>query len=231
MISVLCVRFGDAYSRTYVKKLRNMVGRHLTVPYEFVCLTDDPRPIQGVRSIVQPNGNYKKGWWHKVHMFDPGLKLENTILYFDLDIIIHENIDTLLEVDSPKITGIRDFNRKFNPNWNSLNSSVLCWQHKRHPELWTDFIRNTAAAQRLPGDQDWIWHKAKKKVAFYQDNLIQSYKWEVRSRKELTGQSEQRAFKNIDNTVKANTESCVTVFHGYPKPDSTQDKFVVDNWK
>ena len=231
MISVLCVRFGNAYSRTYVKKLRNMVKRHLTEPYEFVCLTDDPRPIQGVRSIVQPNGNYKKGWWHKVHMFDPNIVLQPTVLYFDLDIIIHENIDALLEVDKHKITGIRDFNRKFNPNWNGLNSSVLCWQHTRHSELWTDFIRNPAAAQRLPGDQDWIWHKAKKKVAFYKDNLIQSYKWEVRSRKDLTGQSEKRSFKNIDNTVKANTESCVTVFHGYPKPDSTHDKFVVDNWR
>jgi hypothetical protein len=65
-IAVLCVRFGSRYGREYVERLRNMVARHLTVPYEFVCLTDDSTPIDGVRSIVQPHGGYQRGWWHKL---------------------------------------------------------------------------------------------------------------------------------------------------------------------
>lgn len=231
MVSVLCVKFGNTYGRKYVKKLRNMVARHLVIPHEFVCLTDDPKPFAGIRSIVQPNGNYKKGWWHKIHMFDPSLPLGDTILYFDLDIIIHNNIDKLINVNTDKITGIRDFNRKFNPNWNSLNSSVMCWQHQRHPELFTEFNKNKTLAQRYPGDQDWIWHKAKNKVTFYPDEWLQSYKWEVRERSELIGMSDQRTFRQVNNNVDIPDECCVTVFHGHPKPEHIYDKFVIDNWR
>ena len=95
-ISVLCVRFGPRYGREYVERLRNMVARHLTVPYEFFCLTDDQHPIDSVTSIVRPHAGYAKGWWHKVHMFDPGLNLRGRVLYFDLDIVIHNNIDKLV---------------------------------------------------------------------------------------------------------------------------------------
>ena len=86
-ITVLCVRFGNKYGREYVERLRNMVSRHLTVPYEFACLTDDHHDIPGVRKIYQPNANYARGWWHKVHMFDSTLPLKGRILYLDLHVL------------------------------------------------------------------------------------------------------------------------------------------------
>ena len=46
-VTVLCVKFGTKYGREYIERLRNMVSRHLTVPYEFVCITDDQHPIPG----------------------------------------------------------------------------------------------------------------------------------------------------------------------------------------
>ncbi len=231
MISVVCVRFGDAYGRDYVETLRNMIKRNLTQPYKFVCITDDSTPIEGVSLIVQPNANYKKGWWHKVHMFDPSLPLHDTILYFDLDVVIHNNIDHLLDVDPIKITGIRDFNRKFNANWNRLNSSVMCWRHRKHQELWNDFVKNPAHAQRFPGDQDWIWNKARTKIDFWPDDWLQSYKWEIRNNHELEGRAEKRQFKHDDHFVVPEEKCCVTIFHGYPKPSQITDQFVVNNWK
>lgn len=231
MVSVLCVRFGEAYSRDYVRILRNMVSRHLTVPYEFVCLTDDPEPMQNVKSIVQPNAGYKKGWWYKVHMFDPSLPLADTILYFDLDVVIHNNIDKLTNTQKGKILGIRDFNRKFSINWKSLNSSVMCWERGWHHNIFHDFQKNPRQAMRLPGDQDWIWDKERKNIEFYPDEWLQSYKWEIRNRKELEGMHEQRNFKEVNNNVKIGDDCCVTVFHGYPKPKDVKDKFIVNNWR
>ena len=32
-VTVLCVKFGTKYGREYIERLRNMVSRHLTVPY------------------------------------------------------------------------------------------------------------------------------------------------------------------------------------------------------
>ena len=230
LVTVLCVRFGNKYGPEYVEKLRNMVSRHLTVPYEFVCLTDNQHPIEGVRSIILPNAGYSKGWWYKVHMFDPNLKLSGRILYFDLDVIIHDNINKLVSKEDNNFYGIRDFNRKFNPGWNSLNSSAMSWIAGQHTDIFLLFKTNPAFAQKLHGDQDWIWQQAKNKIVFWPDAWIQSYKWEIRDKRDLAYANGKRAFKTVINpSIPKNCS--VTVFHGDPNPHEIQDQYVLDNWK
>lgn len=230
MITVLCVRFGNRYGREYVERLRNMVQRNLSLPYEFVCLTDDPVPIDGVKSIVQPTEKYSRGWWYKVHMFDPNLKLQGRILYFDLDVVIHDKIDKLLMKDKD-FYGIRDFNRKFHSSWNRLNSSVMSWHTENESDIWYKFKEDSSTImRRFPGDQDWIWECAKQRIKYWPDIWIQSYKWEIRNKDELTVQQGKRNFLN-SREPNIPTECCVTVFHGEPKPQDVKDQFVVDNWR
>lgn len=230
MVTVLCVRFGNKYGREYVIRLKNMVERNLTIPYEFVCLTDDPTPIDGVRLIVQPNAGYARPWWHKVHMFDPSLPINGRILYFDLDVIICNNIDKLVaDKEEKEFFGIRDFNRKFHANWNSLNSSVLSWHKGMHPDVWTVFLTSPSTAQKLHGDQDWIWKVAKSRITFWPDEYIMSYKWELRDRSEITRSNGKPKFKTVRSpSIPKNCS--VVVFHGDPKPEDITDPFVVDNW-
>ena len=207
-----------------------MIARHLTVPYEFVCLTDDTHPIDGVRSIVQPAVGYTKLWWHKVHMFDPNLPISGRVIYFDLDIVIHDNIDKLAMFNPHSFVGIHDFNRKFYANWHNMNSSVMAWNHGEQAHVWTQFKANPKEAMKLPGDQDWIWKVSKDRMIFWPKEWIQSYKWEVRSKEELTVINGKRQFKEVDHTVEVHPDCAVTVFHGDPKPQDVKDKFVVDNW-
>ena len=230
-ITVLCVRFGNKYGREYVERLRNMISRHMTIPYEFVCLTDDQHPIAGVRSIVQPNANYARGWWHKVHMFDPNIPLSGRIIYFDLDVVIHANIDKLAGYLTTEFVGIHDFNRKFHTNWKYLNSSVLAWNHRSQPNIWDQFKNNPKEAQRMPGDQDWIWKLSQSTIKFWPREWIQSYKWEIRSREELTLINGKRQFTNIRDDVVIEPGCSVAVFHGDPNPCAVRDKFVLDNWR
>lgn len=230
-INILCVRFGNKYSAEYVKKLRNMVARNITVPYNFICLTDDPHPIEGVTLIVQQNRGYTKGWWHKVHMFDPDLPIEGRILYFDLDVVIHKNIDKLTRYEKDKFIGIRDFNRKFHQSWKHLNSSVMAWTHRSQKHIWDQFQSKTSHAMRLHGDQDWIWKTSKDRIKFWPDLWIQSYKWEIRRREDLVVVDGKRNFREIKNDINPHTECSVAVFHGDPNPEDVQDKFVVDNWQ
>ena len=230
MVTVLCVRFGKKYGHDYVVRLRNMVSRHLTVPYEFVCLTDDPTPIDNVRLIVQRNAGYIRPWWHKVHMFDPTLELHGRILYFDLDILIHANIDKLILNRTDEFLGIRDFNRKFHPTWNVLNSSAMSWDQGKHSDIWRLFHKDLSSAQKLHGDQDWIWKIAKDRIKFWPDEWLMSYKWELRERNELTRINGTFQFKNIRNP-RIPKECSVVVFHGDPKPQDIEDPFVIDNWK
>jgi len=209
-----------------------MIARHCSLPYEFVCLTDDPTPIEGVRLIVQPNAGYARGWWHKVHMFDPSLPLQGRVLYFDLDIVIVNNINKLVENCGNDFYGILDFNRKFHNGYRSLNSSVLSWQHGSQNKLWTEFIKDIKTAQRLHGDQDWIWRHCRDAIKFWPVEWIQSYKWEVRSKEELVvNQLRQRNFKTVNHDIQPKEDCSVLVFHGDPKPQDVEDKIVVDNWR
>jgi hypothetical protein len=230
-ITILCVRFGNKYGREYVERLRNMVSRHLTVPYEFACLTDDQHPIQNVKTIYQPNANYPKGWWHKVHMFDANLPLRGRILYFDLDVVICANIDKLCGFAQDQFVGIHDFNRKFYASWKNLNSSVLAWNHGSQSHIYEQFKQKPADAQRLQGDQDWIWKLCQNKIKFWPKEWIQSYKWEIRNREELAVLNGKRQFKTVKDNVVIHPECSVAVFHGDPNPCAVQDKFVIDNWR
>jgi hypothetical protein len=229
-ITILCVRFGRKYGVDYVERLRNMVARHMSVPYEFVCLTDDPNPIPGVRLIYQRAAGYSKLWWHKVHMFDPNLPLSGRILYLDLDVVVCGDLSRLVSNLTNEFMGIQDFNRKFNPNWKILNSSTMSWEHRSQSHIWDKFVANPSHAQRLHGDQDWIWQCAKDKIKFWPWELIQSYKWEIRNRDELVDRTGKKGFKFISRS-NPKLECCVAVFHGDPKPESVPDPFVVDNWR
>ncbi len=229
-VTVLCVKFGGKYRRDYVERLRNMVSRHMTIPYEFACLTDDQHPIEGVRTIYQKNAGYAKGWWHKVHMFDPSLPINGRILYFDLDVVIHNNIDKLAQTFTNEFMGIHDFNRKFYANWKNLNSSVMAWNHGTQNHIWDLYKDKPSEAQRLQGDQDWIWKTSKDRIKFWPREWIQSYKWEIRSREELTMLNGKRQFKDVKDNIDIHPECSVAVFHGDPNPHDVKDKFVVDNW-
>ena len=228
---ILCVRFGNKYPILYVEKLRNMIQRNITVPYKLVCLTDDPTPIQGVELIVQQNAGYVKGWWHKVHMFDPSLPLNGRILYMDLDVVICGNIDKLTQIGGNVFMGIRDFNRKFHRDWKYLNSSVMSWMHGSQSHIYNVFMSNPQAAMRMHGDQDWTWKCAKDKIKFWPEPWIQSYKWEIRDRSELQVLQGMRQFTSVKTDVSVPKECCICVFHGDPNPANVKDPFVVENWQ
>jgi hypothetical protein len=230
MLTVLCVRYGNKYGINYVERLRNMVSRNLTIPYEFACITDDQHPIDGVKTLFRPAHQYSKLWWHKVHMFDPSLGLEGRMLYFDLDVIIHDNINKLVENQENHFLGIRDFNRKFISKWDKLNSSVMSWMANSQNDIFHSFQKNPGYAMRLHGDQDWIYQCARGRIRYWPDAWIQSYKWEIRQRNEIDFRPGIRNFKTVRNPTIPK-HCCVAVFHGEPNPDQVKDPFVVDNWR
>ena len=112
MNHVVCVKWGVKYPSQYANVLNSMVKRHTTVPFEFHCITDDKSGLDPhIKTIMFPNEPWIKTWWSKLWMFSPDMPLKGNILFFDLDVIIHNNIDPLFTHNPGKFMIIRDFNR------------------------------------------------------------------------------------------------------------------------
>ena len=179
MNHVVCVKWGNKYISKYANVLKNMVKRNCTVDYQFHCFTDDPNGLDPDINVIKlPNDPWIKAWWSKLFMFSPQMPLRGNILYFDLDVVIFDNIDPLFSHDG-KFNIIRDFNRCRIKDWKLANSSCMRWEAGTMDYLYTEFEKNSARImQQNHGDQDWITKRALD-ITFFPDEWIRSYKWEM----------------------------------------------------
>lgn len=227
---VVCLKHGTKYSADYVNKLFNMVKRNTTVPYEFVCFTENKKglnpDIRVIDLFLHPNIS---GWWYKTYFFNPHLPLKGTILYFDLDVIIFNNIDNLFTYKENEFCIIRDFNRHVRPNWDRMNSSVFRLNTGDQLQVYEDYIKDPSLAKKFHGDQDWIFAKVKDRFNFWPDEWIQSYKWEMRDRTQLRLINGRRNF--IDVAIpNVKEQTSIAVFHGDPNPADCKDPWVQKYW-
>ena len=232
MNHVVCVKWGSKYPSIYANILKSMVSRHTTVPYQFHCLTDDPKGLDSDINVVQlPSAPGITSWWSKLWMFSPDMPLKGNILFFDLDVVIFENIDPLFTYNHGKFNIIRDFNRCRVKDWKQSNSSVMRWETGTMDHLWKDFqTRSTQIMRENHGDQDWIMKAGKNDINWWPDEWIRSYKWEMVGFKDtkLLNKDGKKWFRT---PAKVQPGNRVAVFHGSPNPMECADQWVIDNWK
>ena len=163
MITVCCLKTGTKYSSEYVNKLHSMVERNLTIPHEFVCITDDP---EGVNCRTIKYEDDLPGWWGKLTFFKKRpYNLKGRLLFLDLDIVILNNIDDIATF--PHEFGIiKDW------HYESYNSSVFVLDVGKRRKVWDKF--NNRVMNRLHGDQDWITDHAKAEL--FPNDWCLSYK-------------------------------------------------------
>lgn len=231
---VVCLKYGNKYSSDYVNRLYRMVDRNLTLNYEFVCFTENPEGLdEHITARNLPKQPGVEGWWYKPFFFSPYLGLAATTLFLDLDMIVFRNIDNLFTYRPGDFLIIRDFNRFLVKNYQKFNSSVFRLEPGQHGHVYKKFIENPRKVMsRFPGDQDWIRNQITRDFAFWPDEWIQSYKWEMRKNPQLD-RSKPRGERDFitsgDPIIKPNTS--IAVFHGDPNPHICKDQWVVDNWR
>lgn len=191
-----------SYSPSQVKWLRDQFLRHLTIPHEFVCLTD--LKISGVKTI--PLQDDYPGWWSKMELF----REFDSTFYIDLDTVIVNNIDHMVKYDH-KFTVLTNLS---NPTSGRIGSGVMAWNRdlshlyklfKQNPEK---YIKEYVVSEKW-GDQGFIQHHEKTFDRFQNifPNEIKSYFFDIKD-KELP------------------TECKIVCFHGKPKPWETDHKWV-----
>lgn len=232
MLNVICVKHGTKYGPEYVNKLYNMVQRHLTMPYDFYCFTDNAKGIDlEVKIKTLPDRPEITGWWWKTYMFQMGhFGPSDTNLFFDLDMVIISNIDKLVTYEPDCFVGLEDVGRVFNRP-QKLGSAVLRWTSNRHSNIWDAIDLKPGLTKRYKGgDQDWIWECSKQDIKFYPKTWIMSYKWEIRNQSELIRRQDKWIFKESrEPNIDKNT--AVLAFHGTPDLEDVEDKIIIKNWR
>ena len=207
------MKWGDKFPPEYVNRLYGMVARNLSLPFRFVCFTEDAtgiRPeveIQPLPELDLPEGLPERGW-RKLTVFAREFGgLSGPTLFLDLDIVIVANIDAFF-------THPGDFliaHDKHRPARQEGNSSVFRFEAGQHPEILDYFIANfSRIRQEVRHEQAYLSREMRKqgKLAFWPDEWVPSFKY--------------RCAPNwIQSWFKAPAipaHARIILFHGLPNP-------------
>lgn len=228
-VNVVCVNWGTKYSSEYVERLFQMIKRNTTYKFKMYCLTDNPEMYNnGIIGIKLIPGF--DGWWNKMQLFRDDVLPLGEYLYFDLDVVIVDNIDCLFEYEGFGIS--RDF---INPDTGLLggkeyNSSIM--RFTQNKLIWKHFTDNEtqwkAAQAKIPffGDQNVISDFLNR--SGYDSPFPDQWIWSFKI-------GSLRGRRPVDHSQFFGSEipegGKVCVFHGKPNPDEVNVEWVNKFWK
>ena len=144
-MTVVCFKIGDTYTYEHVNKLYNMIDRNTTHKFNLVCFTEDTR---GIKTYIDASPLPEKGlghWWHRMELFKKGI-LSGRCVNIDLDVVIHDNIDELFELDDELYMV---------PNGifgnDSYNDCVVKFNPDKHHFMWDKFSKHKQLLLPLHG--------------------------------------------------------------------------------
>jgi hypothetical protein len=233
-IDCACLIHGDVYDWTYVERLYNMLDRHLSQGVRLHVYTEANRivPAPMIKHELQDWGisGPKKAWWYKLQLFDSKL-FSGALLYFDLDVVIVDNIDWITCLPLNYFWGVKDFKYLWRPNHSEINSSVMWWDTQIYDFVWQEMSNQNLndVMKKYRGDQNYISEAiSNANYRFLDPVRIQSWRWQCYN----GGYNfAKKTYKNIDSGTVLSPNTNVLVFHGKPKPGDLQDPVIVRHWK
>lgn len=228
----VCLIHGRRYSWEYVTKLHSMLNRNSTVPIRLHVLTEPDRvvPAPMIKHDLQlwPGiAGPRLAWWYKMQMFDQA-RFSGFMVYFDLDVVITNNIDWLWQQDPKCFWAIHDFRRLWRVGEHKINSSVMAWDTKRFYWIWEDFSNSDMQViiKKYRGDQNYLdavmpgTH-----LRFFEQTSIKSWKWQISKNPGI--------LPLLKSQIKNNTDlpCSIIIFHGDPKPHEITEPHIQQHWK
>ena len=180
--TVLCMKWGTKYGPEYVNRLYGMVSRHLTLPFQMVCLTDD---AQGIRAEVRclpippldlPPGIPERGWTKLVTFSGDLHGLTGTALFLDVDVVITGSLDDFFELPGEFLI-IHDYKRPWRITG---NSSVYRFELGAHADLLAYFRDHVEAVRaRYRNEQAYLsdFLHRQGKLAYWPGGWCPSFKY------------------------------------------------------
>jgi hypothetical protein len=172
VLTVVALNWNDYLGRgaEYVGKLQRGVARNMTVPHEFVEVTEKDLPAG------------RTGWFNKLHLLE---MFDGPVLFLDLDVIVTGNIDHLVEIaqrDPTRIWARDDWSYPVtNPRHGreaTINSSVMLWHGRKDMEGAERLIPRTHGDQGIITQLFWPHG-----IGLLPSDSVKSYKYDVRNGK------------------------------------------------
>ena len=229
-----CVIHGDAYDWRYVENLYNMISRHIDGELKLHVYTEHDRsvPPHMIKHVLEDWPGIKgpkKSWWYKMQLFNAE-HYHGDLLYFDLDVVIMQDISWMFRLSTEKFWAIKDFRYLQKDSYNCINSSVMWWNTDRYAWVWDRFSASNIeqTVRQYPGDQDYINATIDYNDRRYMEQkYFQSYRWQVAD----GGYDFQHRRPRLPDTgADIAGDTAVIVFHGHPKPHEVRDPKIRNLW-
>jgi hypothetical protein len=218
MITITTVlKTGKYYDHTWVDKMKRSLDRHMSVPFNFLPLSDGEHMFP-VHPFIQDN----PGYWNKVELFRPGLYNTPT-LFIDADNVIIGNLSPMIQaLQGHKFVMYKSRTTRTHPN-PTPSSCVMYWEEdmsymwniwNSKPSIeWQEKYRKNDSTGRK-GDQGFIREHAKD-LELIHDIYPKAYD----------------TIKFVQSPQPDMTGVSMLVFAGNIKPHNCSWKIVKEEWQ
>lgn len=182
---ILCMKWGTLYGPDYVNVLYAAAADNITIPFRFVCLTDN---ADGLRPEVETfpipemklaEGHFAFGGWPKLSVFARDLYgLRGRCLFVDLDTIILGDITPMVQMEGG-VCLIREWRRfaDYFRKWgvNGM-TSIFAFTLGDQPQILEKFLADPAHAfANYRSEQRWVTDTARD-MRFWKPGWVVSFK-------------------------------------------------------
>jgi len=203
---VACVlKSGGVYDTEYPRILESMVKRNLTVPHQFIVLSD----VECGGQNTLPLEGDLPGWWSKLELFN----LTGRVLYLDLDTVIMSSIDRLAK-------------NVMQMDQNEFRMLIPFSPGRREKGLWASGVMAWNGDFRYLMKLQKGWHKRQ----WDQDHISIVLKSKGVDVKPINQFSEIYSVKR-HCTNKTPSDAEIICFHGNEKPHTAKQPWAIENWR
>jgi len=232
MKTILCMKWGTQYGADFVNQLFNGVKANITGDFRFICLTDDGSELNpAIEALPLPDiklgeAKFMSGW-RKISSFSPALRkppynISGTVMFFDVDMIITDNIDGFWGYKNGEFCIIENWTQK---GRGIGNSSVYRYELESMHDIYADFeSRYEEIYNQHDNEQIYLTHfvAQKQTIQWWPEAWCKSFKIHCMP---------PRLFRGL-LTPKMPAECKILVFHGPPKPtDAAIGSWIKHNGK
>lgn len=228
MVTIVCMKWGEAFTASHVNTLYASVLRNMEEPFQFVCLTEDRRNLAPgiavcpIPDLGLPERAWRRGCWPKLGVFAPHLfPLDDVVLFLDLDIMVLDSLAPFIAVVRARRHLV--LQREWNPVlWSLLplrlrpdrggQSSVFGFFPGNAEQVFDNFLANSdVISATFRNDQTYLT-KAFGNRSYWPDDFCVSFK---RSCVWLY------PFNLLFPVVRRPKKARILIFHGKPRPWET----------